>query len=98
MVLTFVGATGTYRMAQQASWTKKDLTGIEELSRAEIEFLFQQADGFLPALAPGKGLDLPEQAAAAGGTGKGGGPGITAHIPLLDLRRRVRQIRSRQES
>ncbi len=58
MVLTFVGATGTNRMAQQASWTKKDLTGIEELSRAEIEFLFTQADQFLPALAPGKGLDL----------------------------------------
>lgn len=58
MVLTYVGATGTNRMAQQASWTKKDLTGIEELSRAEIEFLFTQADQFLPALAPGKGLDL----------------------------------------
>ena len=45
-------------MAKQESWTKKDLTGIEELSRAEIEFLFRQADRFLPALAPGKGLDL----------------------------------------
>ncbi|MBM3869317.1 MAG: aspartate carbamoyltransferase catalytic subunit [Verrucomicrobia bacterium] len=45
-------------MAQQDTWTKKDLTGIEELSRAEIERLFRQADQFLPALAPGKGLDL----------------------------------------
>ena len=45
-------------MAKQDSWTKKDLTGIEELTRAEIEFLFRQADRFLPALAPGKGLDL----------------------------------------
>jgi len=45
-------------MAKQESWTKKDLTGIEELSRAEIELLFRQADRFLPALAPGKGLDL----------------------------------------
>jgi aspartate carbamoyltransferase catalytic subunit len=45
-------------MAQQTTWTKKDLTGIETLSRAEIEFLFDQAEKFLPALAPGKGLDL----------------------------------------
>jgi len=45
-------------MAQQDTWTKKDLTGIEELSRSEIELLFRQADQFLPALAPGKGLDL----------------------------------------
>ncbi len=45
-------------MAQQDTWTKKDLTGIEELSRSEIELLFRQADRFLPALAPGKGLDL----------------------------------------
>ncbi|MSS99345.1 MAG: aspartate carbamoyltransferase, partial [Opitutales bacterium] len=45
-------------MAPQDTWTKKDLTGIEELSRNEIEMLFRQADQFLPALAPGKGLDL----------------------------------------
>ncbi|NBV38229.1 MAG: aspartate carbamoyltransferase catalytic subunit [Verrucomicrobia bacterium] len=45
-------------MAQQNTWNKKDLTGIEELSRAEIELLFRQADQFLPALEPGKGLDL----------------------------------------
>ena len=45
-------------MAQQDTWTKKDLTGIEDLSRSEIELLFRQADRFLPALAPGKGLDL----------------------------------------
>ena len=45
-------------MASQDTWTKKDLTGIEELSRPEIELLFRQADQFLPALAPGKGLDL----------------------------------------
>ena len=45
-------------MAKQDTWTKKDLTGIEELTRAEIELLFRQADRFLPALAPGKGLDL----------------------------------------
>ena len=45
-------------MAQQDTWTKKDLTGIEELSRSEIELLFRRADQFLPALAPGKGLDL----------------------------------------
>ena len=36
-------------MAPQDTWTKKDLTGIEELSRAEIELLFRQADGFLRA-------------------------------------------------
>lgn len=45
-------------MALSNTWTKKDLTGIEELSRAEIELLFRQADQFLPALEPGKGLDL----------------------------------------
>ncbi len=45
-------------MALSNTWTKKDLTGIEELSRAEIELLFRQADQFLPVLEPGKGLDL----------------------------------------
>ena len=45
-------------MALSNTWTKKDLAGIEELSRAEIELLFRQADQFLPALEPGKGLDL----------------------------------------
>jgi hypothetical protein len=28
-------------MAKQDTWTKKDLTGIEELTRAEIELLFR---------------------------------------------------------
>ncbi|MFM7209439.1 MAG: aspartate carbamoyltransferase, partial [Verrucomicrobiota bacterium] len=45
-------------MASRDTWTKKDLTGIEELSPAEIGAIFRQADKFLPALAPGKGLDL----------------------------------------
>ncbi len=45
-------------MAQHETWTKKDLTGIADLSRSEIELIFKQADTFLPALAPGKGLDL----------------------------------------
>ena len=58
MVLTSLGPPEPHRMAQQDTWTKKDLTGIEELSRSEIELLFRQADQFLPALAPGKGLDL----------------------------------------
>ena len=45
-------------MASQDTWTKKDLTGIEELSRPEIELLFRQADQFLPALVGLFGIEI----------------------------------------
>ena len=37
-------------MATRTTWNQKDLTGIETLSRAEIDQIFAQADRLLPTL------------------------------------------------
>jgi aspartate carbamoyltransferase catalytic subunit len=37
-------------MATRTTWKQKDLTGIETLSRAEIDQIFAQADRLLPTL------------------------------------------------